>query len=426
MSKTKHDTKNSDAISLDNLKGFLKHGARTQKNFIPTGHFNLDFSIRYGTLPDNVDFNNFTSSGKETYDPAIPLGLPSGRLVELFGGEGSGKSSLAYRIVGFAQKMNHKCVWIDTEHSFEEELAEVNGVDIDELLYSSLCDDDDPDKNYFAEDIMDKIVDICKTGEVKVVVLDSVANLIPKEVDEKNADQQNVAKLARILGAQLGKIVHYASKHNVLVIFINQVREKPGVLYGSPETTPGGRALKFNASVRLKMTKRNSADKVIFIDDNTTPNGKRIIGRYSGVTIEKNRVGPPLLDANGNQIQIEVPVYYKAYFPDIEERIFDVGRQFKVISVRNNVFTWKDKDGNPKIVAEGRSKFISNVKETSTQDAILDQILEENQNVVFPPEILKYRLQHKEENKEVKDENASEEKGNTSRGRKKKSNETGN
>ena len=214
-------------VVLENLKGFVTKGARAEaKSWVSTGHFNLDFAIKYGMEVDNVDLGSL-----EGYDPTTPMGLPTGRIVELFGAEASGKSSLAYRVCGFAQKADKTAAWIDTEHSFEESLAELNGCNVDELLYSDLYDHNHPDKNFFAEDILDMIIALCK-ADINVIVLDSVANLIPKEVDENTADQQNMAKLARLLSAQMGKVAHYAAKHNTLVIFINQIREKVGVVYG--------------------------------------------------------------------------------------------------------------------------------------------------------------------------------------------------
>ncbi|KKK60043.1 hypothetical protein LCGC14_3028310, partial [marine sediment metagenome] len=331
-------------IALENLKGFARKGARAKnKDFIPTGHFNLDFAIRYGMLPNKVDMNNLRG-----YDPSKSLGLPTGRLIEIFGPEGGGKSSLCYRVVGYAQKIINQdtqepniAAWIDTEHSFEEELAELNGVNIDELIYSELYDENDPDKDYYAEDVIDMIVKALKSG-VKVVVIDSVANLIPKGVFESDAEKENIAKLARILSKTLGKVGHFASKYNAMVIFVNQVREKPGIMFGSPETTPGGRALKFNASVRLRISKQSSKDSLIYIDDKNIDGGKRIIGRLSNVKIAKNRIGPPLIDpAKGSHIAVEIPIYYQPYFPNIEDILFDIGRQLKLIFVRNGVFSWR-------------------------------------------------------------------------------------
>ena len=366
-------------IALENLKGFIKKGARAKnRGFVPTGHFSLDFAIKYGRLSNDVDLNSL-----KDYDPATPLGLPLGRIVELFGAEASGKSSLAYRVCGYGQKLGLPAAWIDTEHSFEEELAELNGLDVDNLYYSSLYDDDDPDKNFFAEDILDNMVDLSKNG-MRIIVLDSVANLIPRQVDEDSAEKQNIAKLARLLSGQIGKLAHYAAKHNVLIIFINQIREKPGVMFGSPETTPGGRALKFNSSVRVKMTKRSTTDSIIFVDDEDETDGKRIIGRYSGVVLEKNRMGPPFLDAKGKAIVLDIPVYYKPYFPDLAERLFDSGRQLKIISVRKGVFTWGD------VKIEGRKAFIEQLKSNGSESKLLKELKDfsaENKTLL-PPEVM--------------------------------------
>jgi len=386
-------------IPFENLKGFVRKGARAkQKDFVSTGHFNLDFALKYGMLPTGVDLNDI-----HDYDPSRPLGLPLGRIVELFGSEAGGKSSLAYRVCGFAQKMGYTAAWIDTEHSFEESLATLNGCDVDELLYSELYDENNPDKNFFAEDIMDNMVELCKHEEIGVIVLDSVANLVPREVEEKSAEQQNVAKLARILSAQLGKLAHHANKNNVLVIFINQIREKPAIMFGNPETTPGGRSLKFNASVRLKINKRNSAESIITIDDDEATDGKRIIGRYSGVVIEKNRIGPPCVDSKGKTVVLDVPIYYKPYFPDIEQRLFDMGRQLKVISVRKDTYSW----GEHK--AEGRKGFVEYLRSNNLQGELLDvlkQTAVEN-SVVLPPEIVQAKFNKKPIDGEQKKEPVS-------------------
>ena len=278
-------------IALENLDGFMKKGAREEvRQNIPTGHFELDFGLHYGFLPSSADFSTL-----KDYDPKVPLGLPCGRLIELYGEEGSGKSSLAYRTCGMAQKMGYNALWIDTEHSFEDSLAELNGLDIDDLYYSKAYNEDDPDKIFYAEDIMDKIVAACRNAEklnLKVIVLDSVANLVPKDVGISSANNDTMALLARILSKTLGKVAQHAAIHDVLVIFINQIREKPGVMFGNPQTTPGGRALKFNASVRLRMTKRSSKDELIWAEKEEDGEAKRfIVGRNSGMAVDKNRCG---------------------------------------------------------------------------------------------------------------------------------------
>lgn len=409
--------KKSVDISMENLDGFMRKGAREEiKQNIPTGHFELDFGLHYGSLPSNVDFSTL-----KDYDPKVPLGLPCGRLVELYGEEGSGKSSLAYRTCGMAQKMGYNALWIDTEHSFEESLAELNGLDVDALYYSKAADQEDPDKIYYAEDIMDKIVAACKNAEeynIKVIVLDSVANLIPKTVGESSANQETMALLARILSRTLGKVAQYASMHDVLVIFINQIREKPGIMFGNPTTTPGGRALKFNASVRLRMSKRSSKDELIWVEEEDESGGvkKIIVGRNSGMSVDKNRCGPPLLDETGGNIIIDLPVYYRPYFPDIEEIAFNVARQMKLISVRVGTYTWKssnEKIGDIKI--DGKKAFLSNIVGRGLLADFINEIIEKaNENgVILPPEILKLDMKKiiKQDEKNSKDweESANEE-----------------
>jgi len=380
--------KSSIDIALSNLRGFVRKGARAKnKGFIPTGYFDLDFAISYGMLPTKVDFNSID------YDPSKVLGLPKGRLVEVFGPEGGGKSSLCYRVAGYAQKMIDKetgepnlVAWIDTEHSFEETLAELNGVDVDQILYSDMFDESNPDKNYYAEDVIDKIVEMCQLG-IKVIVLDSVANLVTKDRFENTADKETMAKLARVLSSNLGKVAHYAAKHNALVIFINQIREKVGIMFGNPETTPGGRALKHDASVRLRIEKAAGKDSLIYIDDKNVDGGRRIIGRDSRVRIEKNRMGPPLLDpAKGSAISILTTIYYQPYFPNIEEKLFDLGRQLKIISIRKDVFTWKD------IKVEGKSNFIEHIQNNNLCGKLLDDIkkISLENGCILPPEIVNY------------------------------------
>lgn len=381
----------SDSLdeAIKNLGGFVRKGARSKKEFIPTGHFELDFAIRYGMLPTDLDLNRVKG-----YDPSKPLGLPIGRIVEVFGPEGGGKSSLCYRVAGYAQRMinkdtneNNLVAWIDTEHSFEEELAELNGVDVDSLLYSELYDEENPDKNFYAEDVMDQLCDMCKSG-IKVIVVDSVANLVPKTMFENSAEKETIAKLARVLSQNLGTVSHYASKYKVLIIFINQVREKPGIMFGNPETTPGGRALKYNASVRLRIAQSSKVESLIFVDDEETKSGKKIIGRNGTVSIKKNRVGPPLLDPeNGKSISVKTPVYYQPYFPDIEERMFDIGRQYKIISVRKSVFKWGD------IKVEGKGNFIKYIKDNNLTNKLLLALEEKasENNSILPPEIVNFK-----------------------------------
>ena len=301
---------------------------------IPTGHFNLDFAINFGSSPDNINLNTL-----EGYDSSTPLGLPLGKVIEISGEEGSGKSSLAYRVVGAAQKLGYTTAWLDAEHSFSESLASINGCDSSEIIM--------PNNNISAEQFLDLIEALCKTDSVpmqkngkkvvvdapKVIVLDSVASLVPKAVGESLSEQQFMGLLPRVMSQNMGKIAGAAESNGVLLIFINQIREKIGVMFGDPETTPGGRALKHFYSLRLKVTKRKTAESLIKRIDEET--GEEIlIGRQSYVKIEKNRFAKPMLDI------MDIPIYYEEYFPAAEEIAFDVGRQMKVISIRNKIYSW--------------------------------------------------------------------------------------
>ena len=232
-------------IGLNNLKGFQLGASFEPKDLIPTGHGILDYNLSRGFLdPEDSRYTNG--------------GLPLGKLALFYGNEGSGKSSIAYRTVGSAQRMGYRCAWIDSEHSFSDQLAEVNGVDKSSLFYSNLIDTDSPDKTNSAEEIMDLIVDVCKSGDINVLVLDSVANLVPQKVLDQGANKETVAELSRVLSRSLPKIMSYAAKNDVLLIFITQLREKIGVMFGNTDTYNGGRSLRHNASVVLKITKLES------------------------------------------------------------------------------------------------------------------------------------------------------------------------
>ena len=148
-------------VALENLKGFVRSASDiADDDFVSTGHFALDIAIAHGVHPDKFDTDKIIG-----FDPSNPGGLPLGKLVEIFGTEGSGKSSIAYRVIGFAQKLGLNCLWIDAENSFSKDLAKINGVDLEKLNLSDLQNTDDPDKLYFAEEIMENI---CEIGRAHV------------------------------------------------------------------------------------------------------------------------------------------------------------------------------------------------------------------------------------------------------------------
>ena len=353
-------------VGLENLKGFRIGADSEVKDLIPSGHAELDHAISADIVREHTKFKLG--------------GFPLGKVILFYGNEGGGKSSLAYRVVGSAQRMGYNCAWIDTEHSFSDQLAKVNGVDKDRLYYNNLINEDNPDEISTAENIMDTMMAACSSSKINVIVLDSIANLVPSRVMENGADKETVAELARVLSRTMGKLLSYAARHNVLVILINQLREKVGVMFGSPDTMPGGKSLKHACSCILKITKLESQANLIRIqEDNGT---ERVIGKYSSVIIEKNRFAKPHIGS------IKVPMYYEPYFPNVEDVCFNVGRDLKIIKIRNNVFSWNS------IKEEGRSSFVEKIKSPETINDLILAIKDESekQNISLPVEIINFDI----------------------------------
>lgn len=211
-------------------------------------------------------------------DAALGVGgIPKGRIIEIYGPESSGKTTVALHVVAEAQKMGGEAAFIDAEHALDPVYAKKLGVDIDNLIVAQ------PDTGEQALDIAEALV---RSGALDVIVVDSVAALVPKaEIDGEMGDS-HVGLLARLMSQALRKLTAVISKSGTVVIFINQLREKVGVMYGNPETTPGGRALKFFSSVRLDV-RRGEVIK----------NGTELIGNKTKVKVVKNKVAPPFKTA---------------------------------------------------------------------------------------------------------------------------------
>ena len=213
-------------------------------------------------------------TGSLSVDAALGVGgLPRGRIIEIYGPESSGKTTLALHSVAQAQKMGGTAAFIDAEHALDPVYASKLGVDIDELYVSQ------PDNGEQALDICEALV---RSGAIDMVVVDSVAALVPKAEIEGDMGDSHVGLQARLMSQALRKLTSVISKTNTVVIFINQLREKVGVMYGNPETTTGGKALKFYATIRIDVRKSEA------IKD-----GKEIQGNRTKIKIVKNKVAPP-------------------------------------------------------------------------------------------------------------------------------------
>jgi recombination protein RecA len=232
----------------------MKMGERTgmEVEAVPTGALSLDLALGVG-------------------------GLPRGRVTEIYGPESSGKSTLAMHVVAEAQRNGGVCAYIDAEHAMDPVYARAIGVDVDQLLISQ------PDTGEQALEIADML---CRSGAIDVLVIDSVAALTPRAEIEGEMGDSHVGLQARLMSQALRKLTGNLSKTRTIAIFINQLREKIGVMFGSPETTPGGRALKFYSSVRLDIRRIESLK-----------DGAEVVGNRTRVKVVKNKVSPPFRQA---------------------------------------------------------------------------------------------------------------------------------
>lgn len=230
-------------------------------------------------LGENTHYNVASiPTGALSLDLALGIGgVPRGRIIEIYGPESSGKTTIALHIIAQAQKLGGEAAFIDAEHALDPKYASVLGVDVDSLVVSQ------PDTGEQGLEIAEALV---RSGALDVIVIDSVAALVPKaEIDGEMGDS-HVGLQARLMSQALRKLAGIVNKSNTICIFINQLREKIGVMYGNPETTAGGRALKFYASVRMDVRRTE-----------TLKNGSEPIGNRTRVKIVKNKVAPPFREA---------------------------------------------------------------------------------------------------------------------------------
>lgn len=292
-------------------------------------------------------------TGALTLDVALGIGgIPKGRIIEIFGPESSGKTTLALHAVAESQKAGGTAAFIDAEHALDPIYAKKLGVDIDNLIVSQ------PDTGEQALEITEALV---RSGAIDIIVVDSVAALVPKAEIDGDMGDTHVALQARLMSQALRKLAGVLNKSKTAIIFINQLREKVGIMFGNPETTPGGRALKFYASVRLDIRRI----------ENIKQDGE-VIGNRTRVKVVKNKVAPPFREAEfdilyGEGISKEGSILDLAVNLDIVEKS---GAWFsyngaKIGQGRENVKKYLKE--NPKILAEIEQKIRDNYSKAFEQ-----------------------------------------------------------
>ena len=307
----------------------MKLGQNSSLNIeaIPTGSLSLDIALGIG-------------------------GVPRGRIVEIYGPESSGKTTVALHIVAEAQKMGGEAVFIDVEHALDPVYAQALGVDIDSLLVSQ------PDTGEQALEICEALV---RSGAIDVVVVDSVAAMTTKAEIEGEMGDSFVGLQARLMSQALRKLTGAISKSNAVCIFINQLREKIGVMYGNPETTPGGRALKFYSSVRLDVRKKDPIKE-----------GGEIIGNLTRVKVVKNKVAPPFREA-------EFDIMYGEGISR-EGEIIDLAVKLDIIKKSGS---WYSYEGNR--IGQGRDKVKQYLKENpDVREQIAKQVMDQKDQLLAP------------------------------------------
>lgn len=294
-------------------------GAKISVDTIPTGSLALDVALGIG-------------------------GVPRGRVVEIFGTEASGKTTIALHIIAEAQKLGGTAAFIDAEHALDPIYSRRLGVDVDQLLISQ------PDTGEQALEITEMLV---RSGGVDVTVIDSVAALVPKAEIEGEMGDVHVGLQARLMSQALRKLTAVISKSNTCAIFVNQVRYKIGVMFGNPMTTPGGLALKFHSSVRLQI-RRTSAIKV----------GDQSVGNQVVVRVVKNKLAPPFRDAT-----------FDIYFGEgisREAEVLDLGVENKILEKSGTWYSYGDER-----IGQGRDNARSFLKENPSVLADIEKKVRE-------------------------------------------------
>ena len=297
------------------------------------------------------------STGSLSLDLALGIGgLPRGRIVEVFGPESSGKTTLVYHVIAEAQRRGGICAFIDAEHAMDPTYAKNIGVNIDELLVSQ------PDTGEQALEIAELLI---RSGAVDIVAIDSVAALTPKAEIEGEMGDSHVGLQARLMSQALRKLAGTLNRTDTICLFTNQLREKIGVMFGSPETTPGGRALKFYASVRLDIRRIE-----------TLKDGAEAFGNRVRVKVVKNKVAPPFKQA-------EFDVIYGTGI-SWEGTVLDVGLERKIVAKSGSYFSFGDER-----LGQGRQNSTAFLAE---HPDVVQSILARIQAEAGPDQIVSARL----------------------------------
>ncbi len=305
----------------------MKLGNATKMNVeaIPTGSLSLDVALGIG-------------------------GIPRGRIVEIFGPESSGKTTLALHCLAEVQKSGGEAAFIDAEHALDPVYAKNLGVDIDNLIVAQ------PDTGEQALEIAEALI---RSGAIDLIVVDSVAALVPKAEIDGDMGDAHIGLQARLMSQGLRKLAGTISKTNATIIFINQLREKVGIMFGNPETTPGGRALKFYASVRLDIRKIENIK-----------NGTEVLGSRTRVKVVKNKVAPPFREA-------EFDIIYGKGISK-EGNILDLAVNLDIIEKSGSWFSYKGEK-----IGQGRENVKQYLEEHPDVMKEIDKKIRENFNQAF-------------------------------------------
>ncbi|MHB8063905.1 MAG: recombinase RecA [Ruminiclostridium sp.] len=308
----------------------LGENAHMNVEFIPTGSLSLDIALGIG-------------------------GVPRGRIVEIFGPESSGKTTVALHMIAEAQKAGGEAAFIDAEHALDPKYAKKLGVDIDNLIVSQ------PDTGEQALEIAEALV---RSGAIDIIVVDSVAALVPKaEIDGEMGDS-HVGLQARLMSQALRKLAGIISKSRTTTIFINQLREKVGIMFGNPEVTPGGRALKFYSSVRLDVRRIESLKQ-----------GNEVVGNRTRVKVVKNKIAPPFKEA-------EFDIVYGEGISR-EGNVLDIAVNMEIVNKSGAWFSY-----NGQRIGQGRENSKQYLKENPSLCLELEKLVRSNFTPVAAPPVV--------------------------------------